>query len=342
MKGCSVIGSMALLLLAASVCRAGEPQRVVVQPIAELLMSQAWDVPARVVALNDSAVAARRSAAVEQIHVRVGDRVAKGALLVSLDCRSAQIGLRQARAQQKVLAARLRLARQQKKRAERLLKERSGAQELVDQRRAELASAEAESLGQQARIQQFQDEVADCQVGAPFDGVVTDRLVNLGEATSFGQPVVRLLQLRGRELEADVPTGVIGSARSAGQLSFDFDGQAWPVALRTVLPQIDLAAGTQRLRLLFLDVDADLPAVGAAGRLRWRSAGARLPAHLVVERDGALGVFVVEAGQARFAAISGAVSGQPADASGLAPDAQLVIDGRYSLGDAQPVVVVGN
>ncbi len=66
------------------------------QPLAELLKYPIQSAPATVVSLNRSQLSAQLNAQILNIPVRVGEVVRRGAVLVELDCRDAQLALQQA------------------------------------------------------------------------------------------------------------------------------------------------------------------------------------------------------------------------------------------------------
>ena len=119
----------------------------------------------------------------------------------------------------------------------------------------------------------------------------------------------------------------------AAALHFEHEGERYPAVLRTVLPAVDTATRTREARLSFPD---ESPLPGAAGRLAWRDSRLHVPPALVVERGGALGVFVVEGGAARFVALPEAEAGRPAALS-LPPEARIVVRGHLGLREGERV-----
>ena len=69
---------------------------------------------------------------------------------------------------------------------------------------------------------------------------------------------------------------------------------------------------------------------GTAGRLSWRLGRGYIPAEFLVRRGNGLGVFINEAGLARFIALEDARFGQPA-AVKLAPATKIIVKGRFGL-----------
>ena len=80
--------------------------------------------------------------------------------------------------------------------------------------------------------------------------------------------------------------------------------------------------------------DPALP--GAAGQLIWRDPRPHIPAEYLVRRGGALGVFIIENGAARFIAIPAAGSGR-ASPTTLAPATRIVVTGQFALRQGERV-----
>jgi RND family efflux transporter MFP subunit len=126
-------------------------------------------------------VEARVEGRVQELLVRPGDRVAKGAPLARLDVTSTLHELAIARAA--LVEARRRYSRRR-----RLARGPSGAisAEEVDTARREL-------LQERARVQKLETARAEATVAAPFAGTVMERHLAAGALAGPGRPILRLL-----------------------------------------------------------------------------------------------------------------------------------------------------
>jgi RND family efflux transporter MFP subunit len=313
-----------------------DPVPVSVQPLRAAAIERSFDAPATVVSLNESRVGVEIGGRIETIPVRVGDEVQVGALLTRLDCTDLEITERRAAAALAALEAQHTLAQQQLDRAERLARERSASEELVDQRRAELAGLAAQVEGQQAALEAARRNVAKCAVRAPFPGIVLARLVSVGEFVDAGTPVVTLVDTQAIEVSARVPLADVDSLRSADRIFFADDRQRYRLTLRTLLPVVDPNARSREARLEFAGPRG---LIGSSARLLWYGQGKYLPADLLVRRDDQLGVFILEADRARYLALPQALEGRPV-AVDLPPETLLVVEGRQGLTDGEVVDAV--
>jgi len=296
----------------------GSPIPVTSQPLSELIKYPIQSAPATVESLNRSQLSAQINAQILRIPVKVGDVVRRGATLVELDCRDAQLALEQAQ-------SRLKLAQHQLKRSRALHKSRNVSDELLNQRQTDYELA-------QLAVRQQQLQVSRCRVKAPFDGVVVARYAAEGELAVPGTQLLSLLDTERLEVVASVLLDQVDEVVKAEPRWFEAQGVRYALRLRAVVQDINPRARNRVLRFDFLDRKA-LP--GTPGRLKWQAAYPVLPAEYLVSRNNSMGAFVLENGRARFMKLEGAEEGQAATIN-LPAQTRIIIDGRFSLknGDA--------
>lgn len=250
----------AAVLLAACGRQPAPPQPAAPPPLDSFVVAnaqgpreQAWD--GIVDAVNETTLAAQTNARVAELPVEIGDRVRQGDVLVRFTAieqdsarRSAQAAVAAARANAIQAEANYRriddiYARKLVSRAEL-----DAATAQRDAARASLASAEAQlrSAGQQADY---------TVVRAPFDGVVTQRFVEVGQAVQSGPPqpqaLIAIAALDALRAEVSVPQSAVDAIRAHGAATLLLDGGARrvPAAYVTVLPTADPATHTFRVRV---------------------------------------------------------------------------------------------
>lgn len=297
--------------------------------LGDVLAIPEFSAPATVVARNAPSLAAEIAARVEDISVKVGDGVTADDLLVRLDCRryeslltARQAAVDRARAQQS-------FAEQQLQRARNLQRKKSISEELLDQRRTDLATAEADLLASEQELRLAEIDVGHCDVRAPVDAVVTERTTSVGSYANVGTVLLKLLEVEGQEVSVDLRHDQADGLQSAHSVVFANDGTDHPVTLRTLLPRVDPVARTREARLVF---KGEAAVAGTPGRIVWYGARSMLPSDYLVRRDGRLGVFVLDADRARFIEIPDAQDGRPAVLQ-LAPETLLISEGRQRLVD---------
>ncbi len=274
-----------------------------------------YSAPAKVESLNNTQVSARISALILSISPRVGDVVNKDQTLVSLDCTDAAFNRSSAQ-------SRLLLARKEVNRLSKLKKASAVAEQSLNI--AETDLAQANIAYKQASVQ-----VDRCEIKAPFSGVITARQASIGELASPGTPLLSILDLENLELVADISPDAINSIKNAASSTFQWQGKNFPVSVRTIPALINPTNRNRQVRMSFNGQSA---LSGAAGRLRWSSNTAHVPADMLSERDGKIGIFISEDKKARFIPITNARPGHPI-AVDLPENTLIITDGRFGLSD---------
>jgi RND family efflux transporter MFP subunit len=313
-----------------------EPASVRTAPMAEVAIYPQRSAPATVVSLNDARISAQLDARVVEIPVKVGDTVEAGTVLARLDCADFETMHARRTAGLEAIDARLMLAKRRVERTGKLVDRQSAAEDLFDERRADVAVLEADRKSALKALQQARTDVTRCELTSPFKAVILERLSAVGDFASKGTPLVRILDLENIEISAQVATADTAPLSAAGEVFFVHAEQRYPVEIRTVLPTVNTQTRNREVRLLF-SAQSALP--GAAGELVWTDSRPHVPGELLVRRGEAFGVFAEVGGIARFIEVPAA---QPGRAS-LAPipgDTHVVIEGYFSLQDADPLSVV--
>ncbi len=178
----------------------------------------------------DAELAAREDGAVEAFDVREGMEVHKGDVLVRLDARrleamraqtlamAAEAAATRVRRDAEVADATLDLAAYEKASGGDAISERA-----LRQARTRLAVAAADATAAQKREEALAAEitlldirVSDMAVRAPFDGVVVERHVEVGEWVTPGTALVTLVSTTRLEVWLDIPQRLLERIASAG------------------------------------------------------------------------------------------------------------------------------
>jgi membrane fusion protein (multidrug efflux system) len=157
------------------------------------------------VAHEDSDVAAGATGKVVSVHVERGSVVKKGDVLVKLDSRVASAALEEARAQLALARSQQQLADADCERSEKLSKEGSVSVAEYQRAQAQCRNAAAQLASVTARLTSLEINVTDATIRAPFDGVVAERVVAVGEYVRADSKVVTLVALDPLRLQLTVP-----------------------------------------------------------------------------------------------------------------------------------------
>lgn len=326
---------LALWMLGTAAAGAQDAKSVQVRELSTLLSPITLTAPAEVVSANRSRLSARIEARIEDIRVAVGDTVSEGDLLVALDCSDHEIARQRADAALEGATARLQRARQLVERSEALAEKTLLSPDLLEQRQTDKLAAQAEARQARAALQQADLAVERCRVTSPYEGVVTERLAGAGELARPGTPLLELVDVQTIEVSAQVAPAELDNLRTSPRLYFRFQDTEYDLRVARVVSVINPVTRTNEVRLTF---DADRVPVGASGRLVWHDKDPGIPASLVVQRDGRSGIFIARDGRAVFHPLPDAEEGRPAAVS-LPADTRIVMDGRRTLRDGDPVAV---
>jgi RND family efflux transporter MFP subunit len=315
---------------AATANDAAEAMAVTVAQVAMTDVANAIHSGGVVQARTTATITARILAPVREVRVSPGDQVRKGQTLIVLDSGDLAAGARAARsaahaaeqgsqataAELKAAEAGLALARASHDRIASLHAKRSATAQELDDATAALRSAEARVAGASARglqaasafesAQAASDQASTIEsfttIAAPFDGMVTGKLVEPGNMASPGMPLLRLEDTRGFRLEVRVDESRIGDIRN---------GDSVPVFLGTGSTSIE-GKVVEMSRAVDADARAflvkialpDAPGLrsGEFGKARIGGTPRRaltIPSSAIVRRGQLTSVFVLDSGVAR-------------------------------------------
>jgi RND family efflux transporter MFP subunit len=183
---------MALVALLAA-CEQRQPQGgappppsvTVGNPVSKKIVDQDEYV-GRFVAVSSVEIRARVSGTLEEVHFQDGQIVKKGDLLFSLDRRSFQNALDQARANLTLARSNLTYTESDLARAQQLMREKTISEQVFEQRSQSKRNAEAAVAAQEAAVRQATLDLEFTQLRAPIAGRIGDRRVAPGNLVTGG------------------------------------------------------------------------------------------------------------------------------------------------------------
>lgn len=308
---------------------------VTTAPLAEKLFAPVRTAPATVVTLNNARVSAENAGLLQEIRFKVGEKVDRDAVIAKIDCRDAEAELASAEAAAAASKAKNSYDQSRLASARKLSANKNISGDEIDKRRADAQMSSAAVDKAQAELEKSRLAVSRCELKAPFNAVVVDRLASVGDFVSRGSPVLQLLDIESVEVSARIQDIDIESVENGQGHEFVTQNESYPVRLRTIVPLIESRLRSYEARFSFA---RDGPSPGSAGRLTWASPVPHLPAELLVRRDG-LGVFMMRDGLAEFVALPDAQEGKPAPVSEPL-GGQVIVDGRFNVNDGDPVTII--
>lgn len=328
---------LAAVLLSPACAALSSPVPITVRagPLSELGELRPLRAPAEVVPANRSVLASELALPVAGVRADVGQRVDVGDVLVELDRRDPTLQLNQALAQRKAAAARLELARQRLARGRELAERQFTSADDLLALDAAAAAAEADLEIADSAVALARRTLDKTTLRAPFAGEVVHRHAQVGALAAPGSPLIELVQRSADEVEARIPQDLVGSLDASRPAQLVHASGRLPLRLLRLGESVDPASRSVVARFAF--AEGSLPG-GSSGVIEWTHGVPSVPAALVVQRDGQLGVFRVEQGTARFVALPHAIPGRSVSVA-LPADTLLVSEGQNRLQDGDPVTL---
>lgn len=334
-----------------------------------------------VAAAITATIGSRVMGTVRSIAIAPGDHVKAGQTLVVLDDRdlaaqaqsarsaaaAAEEGARAARAEREGAVAALALARSTHDRIAGLHERRSATAQELDEAVAALRAAEARLSAADARVRQADAALASARaaaeaatvaasyatVTAPFDGLVTEKLVEPGDLVAPGRPLLRMDG--GAGFRIDVWLDESRAALVAPGVEMDVaietggEGRGSTRVLRGTVVEVGRAveADARAFRVKVALVPSEGLRSGMFARARFAGAPRQaltIPAEAVVTRGQVATAFVVDGDRARLrlVRIAPAPEGRVEVLSGLEAGEAVVVAPPPALADGRPVRVVAS
>ncbi|MCA9694795.1 MAG: efflux RND transporter periplasmic adaptor subunit, partial [Myxococcales bacterium] len=340
--------------------KAQEPARVEVAAVEPGALDDTWTYLGTARARASAQMAAGASGEVAAVRVWEGDRVAQGDVLVALDTSLVTAKMRSAKASRSRSAALLAQAKRDRERSERLGSSIVPRAEIErDRSSAEALSAEVRSL--KASASEVEVELDRHRVAAPFDGVVTARLVDPGDWVEPGQTVIEVVAVRDVEVVVDVDpalleytsAGAPAVIRAPEAAILDGDAHAGARTVNAevagIVPTLDRVTRTAKIRLRPADVSPWL-LPGAAVKVDFpvarRGVGVVVPRDALVIGPTETRVIRAAAGKAEpvvvevLATAGGQALVEPVGEATLAQGEQVVVRGNERLRPGQALAIV--
>jgi RND family efflux transporter MFP subunit len=307
---------------------------VTVAPVVAIDTAERLEAGGVVAAQESAAISSRIVATVAGVRVKAGDRVRAGDVMVTLDARdvtehttqaragavAAEKALAQARTDQSAAEAEHRLAIAWHKRIAELHARNSATDQERDEAEARLSAATARVSGAQAAIEGAEAHLVSAHaaaraaaatesftaVRAPFDGLVTERLIDPGNLAAPGVPLLRVESGGARQVVMRVDEARAVYVHPGDRVGVLLDEHlADDTAVEGVVAEVARAVGAdQRAFTAKVTIPGTVTArSGTFARVVFRGARRRalvVPASAILRHGQVSSVYVVQDGVARL------------------------------------------
>ncbi len=175
---------------------------------------------------------------ISEIHFEEGGKVEKGQLLFSIDDEKLRHQLEAKEAALKAAQARLADAQRVFDRMQRLIHSDSAAEDEIDEAETHLRAAVAEVDGMAAEVKLVQAQLDDTRLRASFDGVVSERHVDVGDYVKADNHLGTIFRISRMEIAFTLPERFMGRVQP-GQVAIvgvsaypdrEFEGEVYFVS----------------------------------------------------------------------------------------------------------------
>lgn len=282
-------------------------------------------------AVNQATVSAQTSGRVAEILYDVNDVVPAGAVIVRLKGTEQRAGLQGAEAAFTEAKARNDEAATNYQRAAELFQRRVISKSQLDQATANRDAAAARLTAAEAGLTTAREGVGYTEIRAPYGGVVTKRLVEVGETVGPGTALMTGLSLRDLRVNTTIPQSIVMAVRRLKQAAIYLGDQRVEATKITIFPEAATPSSTFRARLDLPPGALDLaPGMYVkVGLVIGETQRILVPASAVIERSEVTGVYVIDArGQVslRYVRPGHRVGDKLEILSGLAPGERIALD----------------
>ncbi len=358
------LASSFFLLFAGIASAVAQEQPALVQVDAVRIepLKQTRPVLGRIVTKQQGQVAARVGGLVAHVQVDVGDRVTAGSALVELDAEPVQYDVdladaeyESALADQATAEAEIALLENELLRLDRLREsaafskaQREDKERQIAVAKSRLGSATAR-LGQyQARQRSSRRNLEDMVIRAPYDGVVTRKLVSPGAYVRLGDPVLSLIDDSALEIEADIPVEQLQGLLPGTEVTVTIASERRSATVRAIVPEENPLTRTRAVRFtpalenfegrlaVAQSVNLDIP-IGAERDV------ATVSKDGVIQRPNGAMVFLIRdaAATPQPVRLGAAINGRFEVLDGLGDGDLVVVRGNERLRPGQPVTYPG-
>jgi RND family efflux transporter MFP subunit len=342
-----VLFSFSLLMLSclgAGAQQAAVPVNVVKAQLSAL-SSVMW-VPGTIVSENNSLLSFEVSGRLTEFR-RIGSTLSKGEVIARIDDELLRLKRNELVAAVNSAQFRFQYLQDELQRQTQLLSRDLIAESAIDKIGSEYKSATSALQEANARLAQAEKQLTLSVLYAPFEGVITERLGQLGEYVDEQTPMVRFVATKNLEVKAYVPVRFFSFIDNDSTFTLKSHlGTSSPVSLNTLVPvaghrshQMELRLHTEGLNWpVGLDVRVAVP-------INKKNQLVTVPRDALVIRPEGISVFrVLENNTVQQLSVEVGLSDARSIEviGGVKPDDQIVIRGAERLSEGQAVRIKSN
>ncbi|MGO9836523.1 MAG: efflux RND transporter periplasmic adaptor subunit [Polyangiaceae bacterium] len=199
---------------------ASPPIHVQTASVIERPMPQYLALTGSLRADQESNIAADANGKVLQLLVERGQPVMRGQVIATLDARSASLGATAAQAQAHLAQSQLEQAQRECERVKHLLQTGAISQADYDRQTSQCTVQQWSAAAAEAQQQSATKLLGDTSIRAPFDGVIGERMVNVGQYVQPSTQVASIYDPDPLRLAVTVPEASLADVKAGMPVTF--------------------------------------------------------------------------------------------------------------------------
>jgi membrane fusion protein (multidrug efflux system) len=252
--------------------------------VAERPMPEFLVVTGSLRADQESNLAADANGKVLQVLVERGQHVTRGQVIATLDARAASLGATAAEAQAKLAQSQLDQAQKECGRVKHLLETGAISQADYDRQTSQCTAQQWSAAAAEAQQQSATKLLGDSRIRAPFDGIIGERMVNVGQYVQPSTQVASIYDPDPLRLQITVPEANLADVKAGTPVTFAvaaFGDERFQAIVKYISPNVRESTRDLVLEAIAPNGDGRLrPGMFAVARLELSERP-----HLVVPAD---------------------------------------------------------
>jgi membrane fusion protein (multidrug efflux system) len=234
---------------------------VTVSEVVSVELEDRIEATGELVSPSHATIAAEVGGRITALYLDEGSAAARGSRVIEIDPERRELELRAARAGDAEARAALAEQRRAAERVHRLFESNVASKAQVETADTALELARSRADAAAARLGEAERALRDAQVSAPFDGMVAQRWVSVGEFVQPGARLFELVALDPLEVEfrvAEVDSSRVHPGQSVGVRVAPYPDEVFAATVSVVAPTIDPVSRTLRVKAQLANADGRL------------------------------------------------------------------------------------
>lgn len=186
-----------------------------------------------------STLASQSSGLVKKVNFEVGDKINKGKVLIEIDSDLLDARIKSYIANVEIAKIKLKNSNKDFLRYKRLLETKSITAQEFDSATLEFDSAQQNVISLKAQLKELKIQKAQKTVIAPFDGIIIEKSIHIGEWAGEGKSVATLVNTSSVEIIFNLPVNLVSGLKSKSLYDINIANKILKTKFHSAIPKGD-------------------------------------------------------------------------------------------------------